>query len=104
MSNKLVVIPEELKSAGTDFFSIRGEIGEITQQMMQVVNDMISVFSGEASTAYRSKFDALEPDMTKIQNMIQEHSTDLQQMASEYATAESTSVETSNALKGSVIS
>ena len=103
MASKVIVIPEELKSASQDFFNLRGEISNVTQEMIEVVHSMQSVFEGEASTAYRSQFDKLEPDMKKIHNMVQEHSTDLQEMANEYARAESENVQTSNAQKGGIL-
>lgn len=103
MASKLLVIPEELKSASQDFFNLRGEISDITQKMTELIHDMSSVFEGEASTAYRSQFDKLSPDMTKIHNMVQEHSTDLQEMANEYARTEEANIQTSNAQKAGIL-
>ena len=104
MTGNLLVTPEKLISTAQEFSSCGSQVNSITQQMLQIVRSMNTLWSGEANTAYATKFNALEDDMTKINRMISEHATDLQEMARNYQQAEALNVETASALQQDVIS
>ena len=101
---KLLVTPEKLISASQEFLQEGNEINNLTQQMLAMVHELKSTWAGEANMAYDTKFSGLEDDMSRIFSMINEHSSDLEAMAQNYQLAETTGVETSNALTADVIS
>lgn len=89
ISGTLRVDPDKLISASQDFKNIGTTIHNLTQQMIQTVNSLNGSWEGEAQTTYSTRFKALDGDMTQIQNKINEHVSDLQEMAQIYKTAES---------------
>ena len=103
-TGSILVTPENLISASQEFSDIGNTVNSLTQQMLQIVRAMNSVWSGESSTAYGTKFNSLENDMTRIHKMITEHATDLQEMARNYQEGESANVETSGGLPSDIIS
>jgi WXG100 family type VII secretion target len=73
--------------------------------MTNIVNQLSDrVWSGEAADAYKRKFGKLQDDINKMVKMINEHVTDLNQMAAEYERAENTNKNMINSLKEDVIS
>lgn len=101
MEGTLKVTPEELISSSQEFSSINTQVTNITNQELEKIRS-ISSWIGDAKTAYVGKFDTLEEEMVKIRQMIEEHCTDLQEMARNYQTAEETNVETAQALKSNI--
>ena len=99
MNGELLVTPQELKNTATKFQSTNQTVKNLTDQMMQKVKSLRSSFEGDAANAYIKKFEALQEDMTQIHNKIKEHVDDLNEMATNYERAESTNVQTNNALK-----
>lgn len=99
MNGELLVTPQELKNTANKFQSTNQKVKNITDQMMQKVKSLRSSFEGDAANAYIKKFEALQEDMTQIYNKIKEHVDDLNEMATNYERAESTNVQTNNALK-----
>lgn len=97
------VNPETLNSTASEFGTQASSLQNLTGQMMNLVNGLTSAWQGEASTAYISKFQGLQDDMDKMFRMIQEHSTDLQEMATTYINAESQSAEVAQSLSSDVI-
>lgn len=99
MNGILKVTPEKLVAASSEFSSIDSQVVNITAEMMNLVNQLTSVWEGEASTAYRSQFAQFQTDMDKIHQKINEHSQDLQEMAKNYQDAESANIDTSMGLE-----
>ena len=93
MDGTIKVSTQELRSASSQFSSYGSEISGITG----------AVWSGEAASAYQSKFAGLEADISKINKMIQEHVTDLNTMADEYDRAEQQAQQEASALKNNII-
>lgn len=104
MTGTLVVTPEKLISTSQEFSGKAAEINGLTNQMLQLVAAINSVWSGEASTVYSTKFNGLNNDMNRIYKMVTEHAEDLQEMANNYMNNDNEIIETSNALKTDVIS
>jgi WXG100 family type VII secretion target len=100
----LKVTPEKLIAASGEFSSTGKTIRSLSQEMLEIVNSLKSVWMGEAATGYGTKFLQLQDDMEKINRMIQEHVTDLNEMAREYQTAEDTNTEQSASLTTDVVS
>ncbi|MDO4555687.1 MAG: WXG100 family type VII secretion target, partial [Lachnospiraceae bacterium] len=94
----------KLTSTANSFNSTGNQIKSLTSQMSSMVNGLSgSIWSGDASTAYKKKFNDLQDDISRMIKMVNEHVTDLNEMAKEYETAEAANIATSNALSGDVI-
>lgn len=85
----LLVTPEALQQKSQTFRSMALQIKSLHDDMINRVNATSSMWEGNASEEYRSKFAALQSAMDTINRMIMEHSTDLEQMAQVYMDAES---------------
>jgi len=104
MEGIIKVTPEQLISTAEEFNSASSQVQNLTQQMIQTVDSLKSAWEGEAATAYSNQFHQLEDDMNRMHSMINEHVTDLKEMAKQYQTAEQANAEVSNSLAGDVIS
>ena len=99
MTGNLRVTPEKLISTSTQFGQSDSKVNTLTQNMMDIANQLSSTWAGEAATGYYSKLKGLQADMQKLHKMIQEHTTDLQDMAKAYQEAEKANVQTASGLK-----
>lgn len=99
MTGNLKVTPEKMISMSTQFGQSDTTVNSLTQQMMDIVNRLNSTWAGEAATGYYNKLKGLQGDMNKLHKMIQEHTTDLNDMAKTYQQAEKDNIQTANALK-----
>ena len=93
----------ELRNASDEFETTAGQVQTITGDMMNMVNGLNSVWQGAASDSYRNQFNKLDDDMQRMIRMIQEHATDLKDMANRYETIENANADRSNTLAGDVI-
>lgn len=103
MEGTLRVTPEQLESTANEFASKGTTVGNLTAQMTQLVEGLSSIWEGEAANAYTTKFRQLDDDIQKIVCMIQEHSSDLNEMARVYRDAETANQEEIAGLSGDVI-
>ncbi len=103
MTGSLLVTPEQLISTSSDFNGRMQQIKQITGSMTETVKSLTGQWEGEASTAYQNKFNELQDDIAKLAAMIQEHVTDLQEMAKQYQQAEKASQELAGSLSGNVL-
>ena len=103
MDGLLRVTPEQLITTSNEFSSKAGTVGSLTTEMMNLVTGLAGTWEGEGATAYINKFKGLEDDIQKMIRMIQEHSSDLNEMAEAYRTAESQVVELTQRLSSDVI-
>lgn len=99
MDGILRVTPEKMLSVSGQFQQSDTTVNNLTKNMLDIVNQLNSTWAGEAATGYYSKLKALDTDMQKLHKMIQEHATDLQDMAKTYQEAEKANLQTANALK-----
>ena len=97
------VNPDILNSTASEIGGQATSLQNLTGQMMNLVTGLSSAWQGEASTAYIGKFQGLQDDMDKMFKMIQEHSTDLQEMAAAYISAEQANAEVAQSLSSDVI-
>ncbi len=103
MTGNLLVTPEKLIETSSEFSSCMSQVNGLTTSMMDLVHSMTGTWEGEAASAFQNKFNELQDDIQKMANMINEHVTDLNEMASIYQKAESKSQEISGALSGNVL-
>lgn len=100
----LRVSPEKLQSTASSFEATGSTVNSLTQQMTSIVTGLSGqVWTGTAATAYVNKFNGLQDDMNRIYKMIQEHSTDLIEMAQQYISAENANADLANSLSADVI-
>lgn len=104
MTGTIKVDTAKLRSTANSFNSTGNQIKNITNQMTTMVNSLSgSIWTGNAATAYKKKFNELQDDINRIVKMVNEHVTDLNSMASEFDKVESANVNAANALAGDVI-
>lgn len=104
MNGTIKVSPEKLISTASEFSNSGSTINGLTNQMSTIVSSLSSSWEGEASTTYISKFKQLDDDINTLNKMIQEHVSDLQQMAGIYKNAEQSNADDSASLASDVIS
>lgn len=104
MTGTLKVTPEKLISTSGEFKSKGQTIRNLTQQMLQIVNSTSSIWEGTAQSTYVNRFKALDGDMAQIQAKINEHVSDLNEMAENYKKAESTNTQNIGGLSSDYIS
>lgn len=104
MDGNIKVDPQKLISTADEFNTTGGQVKGLTDQMLSIIDSLKSVWEGEASTTYNTKFHQLEDDMNKMYRMIEEHVRDLNEMAQQYITAENANVDMGSSLAGDVIS
>lgn len=104
MTGTLKVTPEKLVSTAQEFKSQGQRIRSLTQQMLSIVNSLSGGWEGEAQRAYATRFRTLDGDMAQIQLKINEHVSDLNDMASTYKQAESTNTQNISGLSSNYIS
>lgn len=103
MEGTILVTPEQLESTASEFSSIMTQVQNLANSMTDQVTGLSAKWQGDASQAYVNKFNQLNDDIAKMANMINEHVTDLNEMANVYRTAEQANEELSNSLAGDVI-
>ena len=103
MTGYIKVDPERLVSVSHEFGAEGNMIRNLTSEMINLINSTNSLWLGEAATAYVNKFNGLQEDMDQMFSMIQEHSSELEEMASNYKLSESTNVSDAMALLNDVI-
>lgn len=99
MTGNLRVTPEKMITTSTQFQQSDSTVNNLTQSMMAIVNQLSTSWAGEAASEYYGKLKGLEGDMQKLHKMIQEHTTDLQDMAKTFQEAEKANLQTASALK-----
>ncbi len=103
MEGILKVTPEKLIQAANEFGTTGKAISILTQEMTDIVNGLKSIWQGEAASSYGTKFLGLQDDIEKINRIIQEHVTDLNEMAGEYQNAEDAGIEESSRLLTEIV-
>lgn len=103
MEGIIKVSPQLLTSTASEFSSQGSAISSQTSEMMNLVTGLTSVWEGDAASAYITKFRSLEDDIQKMVRMVQEHSTDLEEMARIYSDADTQNMEDANSLSADVI-
>ncbi len=103
MEGTILVTPEQLERTATEFNNIMAQVQNLASQMTDMVNGMSAKWQGDASTAYKTKFNQLNDDIDRMKQMISEHVNDLNEMANVYRTKEQINTELGNSLAGDVI-
>ena len=104
MAGIIKVSTAKLTSTANSFQSTGNQIKSITNQMTTLVNSLNgSVWSDDAANAYKKKFGQLQDDINRMIKMVNEHVTDLNEMAREYESTQTANTNLANYLSGDVI-
>lgn len=104
MNGTLLVTPAELKTASGQFQDKGNQIKTLTQNMTSKVGELTGrVWSGDAASKYVTQFNGLQDDINRMIAMINEHVSDLNEMAAEYEKAENDNQQAAAALSSDVI-
>lgn len=103
MEGIIKVSPQLLTSTASEFSSQGTAVNNLTGEMMNLITGLAASWEGEAATTYINKFKSLEDDIQKMVRMIQEHSSDLEEMARIYADADAANAEDAGGLSSDVI-
>ncbi len=104
MADLINVTPEKLKATAASFQQTGQNVKRTTLDMLQLVKGISgSVWSGEASSSFITKFSGLETDINKMCKMIEEEAQHLTSIAQEYQTAEAQNKQVADTLKNNVI-
>ncbi len=104
MEGTLRVTPEQLETTSGEFSEKGAKMSDLTTQMMSLVDGLSSIWEGAAATSYRTQGKQLEDDIQKLARMVQEHASDLGEMARIYREAENANQSDASALPGDVVS
>jgi len=104
MEGILKVTPEKLMATANEFSQSGKVVSSLTSEMLSIINSLKGIWQGEAAASYSNKFLALQSDIEKINRMINEHVEDLNEMAREYQSAETASLEESSKLMNDIVS
>ena len=103
MEGIIKVSTEQLRNTANEFSGLGQQVSSLTSEMVSLVAGLSSGYEGEAAQAYINKFRGLEDDIQKINRMIQDHLTDLNDMAQRYDQAEQNNVSDAGNLSSDVI-
>lgn len=103
MEGMLRVAPEKLSAAAQEFGAQGNMIAGFTTEMMNLVQGLSSVWEGEEASLYMTKFKGLEDDIQKLLAKVQEHATDLEEIAQSYITTTQAIMEEEQELLSDVI-
>lgn len=103
MADVIKVSPEKLKSTATSLGSIGKSIKKTTGEMLTLVTGISqNVWSGEASGSFIKKFQGMQTDITKMCKRLEEQSSHLSTIASEYKTTEAANKAAAAKLKNQI--
>ena len=104
MATVIRVSPDKLKSSANAFNSTGQQIKNLTNNMTSTVQALTGrVWSGEAATAYTTKFNGLQDDINKMTKMITECVNDLNTIAQEYESSTNDAKAQASSLSSDVI-
>ena len=104
MANYLKVTPEKLNTVSSELEGEGTTMKGCTDRMVNLVNEISGdIWSGDAANAYRTKFTGLQDDMALLYRMVQDHVRDLQEIAANFAEAETANQEAAGALNEQVV-
>lgn len=103
ISAKILVDSAKLRTAASSFENQKKLVQTRTNMMMQLVNGLSAKWQGDASNAYRAKFNKLQGDICQMMAMIDDYVNDLRSIAALYDTAETTGTSKVQQLNDDVI-
>ena len=99
----LKVTPQQLISTADEFSTIGNQVRELTTAMMEKMTNLAGIYESDEASAYIAKANGLQDDIAKLNAMIQEHVSDLNEMAQRYIEASGTANDLISTLSSDVI-
>ena len=103
MDGMIKVSTELLISTAGEFSNQGTTINTLTGEMLQLATGLASAWQGDGATAYITKFKGLENSIQLMVRMIQEHATDLEEMAKVYQESDKAAADEASGLVTDVI-
>ncbi|MBR3366882.1 MAG: WXG100 family type VII secretion target [Lachnospiraceae bacterium] len=103
MDGKIMVTPQQLRTAAGEFNASNTTVRNIATEMMNTVKSLNAVWTGEAATAYYGKMDGLSDDIERLSKLITEYSQDLEEMAAAYDQGEQEAASIANSLPSDIL-
>lgn len=101
---ELKVTPSQLKTKAGDFKSKGSKVHSTTDKMLTLIKQINgATWSGDAAQKFKNQFSKLENDMGQMYRMINEYSTDLEDISAEYESTEKANEAIASALATDVI-
>ncbi len=101
---EIKITPELLRSTAGELQNIGTQLDNSTRQMLDTVSQLDGeIFSGEAVTQFKARFNQLQGDMARMNKMVGEHVSDLQAMAANMEAATQKAAGIAGELKGDII-
>ncbi|MCI6652986.1 MAG: WXG100 family type VII secretion target [Ruminococcus sp.] len=104
MSATIKVTSQQLITTADEFGNQSKTVGTILMDMQGLTQQLTSIWTGEASTAFHNKMVGLHKDVQLLNRMIQEHVKDLKEIANEYVTVERNNNSTASNLASGILS
>ncbi|MDY5181595.1 WXG100 family type VII secretion target [Butyribacter sp.] len=99
------VSTQVLRSTANEFKTIGAQIKSLTTEMTNEVSNISGdVWQGDAATKYKAQFRKLDDDIALMIKMINEHVSDLNDMAAAYEKAEQANETAASSLATDIIS
>lgn len=99
----LKVTPQQLIATADEFSTIGNQVRELTTAMMEKMTNLGGIYESEEASAYIAKANGLQDDIAKLNAMIQEHVSDLNEMAQRYIEASGVANDLISTLSSDVI-
>lgn len=99
----LKVTPQQLISTANEFSTIGNGVRSLTTAMMEKMTNLSGIYESEEASVYMSKASGLQDDIEMLNAMIQEHVSDLNEMAQRYNEASSSANDLITTLSSDVI-
>lgn len=99
----LKVTPQQLIATADEFSTIGNQVRELTTAMMEKMTNLGGIYESEEASAYIAKANGLQDDIAKLNAMIQEHVSDLNEMAQRYIEASGAANDLISTLSSDVI-
>ncbi|MCR5526160.1 MAG: WXG100 family type VII secretion target [Lachnospiraceae bacterium] len=100
----LKVAPEKVRSTAEQFNDQAAQVRNLANTISEMISSMNSIWQGDAATTYTNKIKSINENLNVICTKITKHGTHLQEIASEYQSAEQANTEASSALSSSLLS
>lgn len=90
---------QDIKNNANQFETYAGELRDIANNMLALVEGTGQYWEGSAHTAYCERFAGLADEMEVIHTMVNKYCTDLLAIADDYATSEETNASLAGSLQ-----
>jgi WXG100 family type VII secretion target len=102
MNAELKVDPQVVLSKSGDMKTIRSSLSNVMQSIEDKIHSLTNVWESDASTAYQSQFSKIHKDIEAMLKIVDEYTSDLDEIANNYIQTEQQITQEVTALPGDV--